>query len=141
MKFGFLLKTDSGYPRDAEDTLFTLANLSIPFALTPIGQLHQSPPSPVSLANKNNSCFLRVVVPFPAIFSVSRHGFEMAGNVEKHLEFPKHRTDTSRLASLDWRAFTHVKTAPDKKNEHITTRAGNSFGEQGENIGIHVSSG
>jgi len=43
LRVEFLLKTDSGYPRDAEVTSFTL---SIPFALTPIGQLHQSPPSP-----------------------------------------------------------------------------------------------
>ena len=43
----FLLKTDSGYPRDAEVTLFTVQTLGVPFALTPIGQLHQSPPSPV----------------------------------------------------------------------------------------------
>ena len=40
LRVEFLLKTNSGYPRDAEVTLFTLANLSIPSALTPIGQLH-----------------------------------------------------------------------------------------------------
>jgi len=38
----FVLKTDSGYPRDAEVT-----TLRVPFALTQIGQLHHSPPWPV----------------------------------------------------------------------------------------------
>ena len=47
MRVEFLLRTDSGYPRDVEVTLLTLANMSIPSALTPIGQLHQSPPSPI----------------------------------------------------------------------------------------------
>jgi len=47
LRVEFLLKTDSGHPRDAEVTLFTLQILSIPFASTPIGQFHQSPPSPV----------------------------------------------------------------------------------------------
>jgi len=46
LRVEFLLKTDSGYPKD------TGANkpwqpLGIPFAITPIGQLHQSPPSPI----------------------------------------------------------------------------------------------
>ena len=47
LRVGFLLKIESGYLRDAEVTRFTLVNPYSPFALTPIGQLHQSPPSPV----------------------------------------------------------------------------------------------
>jgi len=47
LRVQFLLKTDSGYPKDTEVTLFTLATLGIPFAITPFGQLHQSPPSPI----------------------------------------------------------------------------------------------
>jgi len=46
LRVEFLLKTDSGYPKD------TAVNkpwqpLGIPSAITPIGQLHQSPPSPI----------------------------------------------------------------------------------------------
>jgi len=46
LRVEFLLKTDSGYPKD------TVVNkpwqpLGIPFAITPIGQLYQSPPSPI----------------------------------------------------------------------------------------------
>jgi len=47
LRVDFLLKTDSGYRRDAEVTLFTRQTLRVSFALTPIGQLQQSPPSPV----------------------------------------------------------------------------------------------
>ena len=42
-----LLKTDSGYPKDAEVTLFNRANPGNSLRLTPIGQLHQSLPSPI----------------------------------------------------------------------------------------------
>jgi len=42
----FLLKTDSGYPKDAVVNK-PWQPLGIPFAITPIGQLHQSPPSPI----------------------------------------------------------------------------------------------
>jgi len=42
----FLLKTDSGYPRDAEVTLFTLANSGSSLCFNN-HWLHQSPPSPV----------------------------------------------------------------------------------------------
>ena len=41
------MKTDSGYLKDTGVTLFTLATLGIPFIITPIGQLHQSPPLPI----------------------------------------------------------------------------------------------
>jgi len=48
LRVEFLLKTDSGYPRDA-GVLFhpRWQTLGVPFALTPIGQLRQSPPSSV----------------------------------------------------------------------------------------------
>jgi len=42
-----LLKTDSGYPKDAGKTTPWQA-LGIPIVITPLGQLHQSPPSPIS---------------------------------------------------------------------------------------------
>ena len=42
----FLLKTDSGYPKDTGVNK-PWQPLGIPFAITPIGQLHQSPPSPI----------------------------------------------------------------------------------------------
>ena len=42
----FLLKTDSGYPKDTGVNK-PWQPLGIPFATTPIGQLHQSPPSPI----------------------------------------------------------------------------------------------
>ena len=42
----FLLKTDSGYPKDT-GVKKPWQPLRIPFAITPIGQLHQSPPSPI----------------------------------------------------------------------------------------------
>jgi len=48
LRVEFLLKTDGGYPRDAG--VFSHSRwqtLGVPSALTPIGQLHQSPPSPV----------------------------------------------------------------------------------------------
>ena len=35
-----LLKTDGGYPRDAEITLFTLTNPGSSLCLTPNGQVH-----------------------------------------------------------------------------------------------------
>jgi len=41
----FFLKTDNGYPMDTWVTLSTLATLRIPSAITPLGQLYQSPPS------------------------------------------------------------------------------------------------
>ena len=42
----FLLKTDSGYPKDTGVNK-PWPPLGISFAITPIGQLHQSPPSPI----------------------------------------------------------------------------------------------
>jgi len=45
LRIEFLLKTDSGYPKDT-GVIFILA-LGIPSAITPIGQLHQSPPWPI----------------------------------------------------------------------------------------------
>ena len=42
----FLLKTDSGYPKDTGVNK-TWQPLRIPSAITSIGQLHQSPPSPI----------------------------------------------------------------------------------------------
>jgi len=42
----FLLKTDSGYPKDTGVNK-PWQPLRIPSAITPIGQLHQSPPSPI----------------------------------------------------------------------------------------------
>ena len=47
LRLEFLLKTDSGCPGDAEVTLFTLANPEHSLRFNTIGQLHQSPPSPV----------------------------------------------------------------------------------------------
>ena len=41
-----LLKTDSAYPKDTGLNI-PWQPLGIPFAITPIGQLHQSPPSPI----------------------------------------------------------------------------------------------
>ena len=46
MRVEFLLKTDSGYPKDTGVNK-PWQPLGIPFAITPIGQLHQSPPSPI----------------------------------------------------------------------------------------------
>ena len=44
----FLLKTDSGYPKDAGVFFHSRwKTLGVPFALIPIGQLHQSSPSPI----------------------------------------------------------------------------------------------
>jgi len=45
LRVEFLLKTDGGYPRDAEVTLFTLATPGSSLRFNTIGQLHQSPPS------------------------------------------------------------------------------------------------
>ena len=46
MRVEFLFKTDSGYPKDTGlDKPWQL--LGIPFAITPIGQLYQSPPWPI----------------------------------------------------------------------------------------------
>jgi len=42
----FLLKTDSGYPKDTGVDK-PWQPLGIPFAITPIGQLHQYPPLPI----------------------------------------------------------------------------------------------
>jgi len=48
LRVEFLLKTDSGYPRDAGIFFHSRwQTLGVPSALTLIGQLHQSPPSPV----------------------------------------------------------------------------------------------
>ena len=46
LRVEFLLKTDSGYPKDTGVNK-PWQPLGIPFARTPIGQLHQSPPSPI----------------------------------------------------------------------------------------------
>jgi len=46
LRVEFLLKTDSGYPKDTGVNK-PWQPLGIPFAITPIGQLHQSPPSPI----------------------------------------------------------------------------------------------
>ena len=48
LRVEFLSKTDNGYPRDAGIFFHSRwQTLGVPFALTPIGQLHQSQPSPV----------------------------------------------------------------------------------------------
>ena len=47
LRVEFLLRTDSGYPKDTGITLFTLETPGIPSAITPIGQLHQSLPLPI----------------------------------------------------------------------------------------------
>jgi len=46
LRVEFLLKTDSGYPKDTGVTL-PWQPLGLPSTITPIGQLHQSPPSPI----------------------------------------------------------------------------------------------
>ena len=46
LRVEFLLKTDSGYPKDTGVNK-PWQPLGIPFAITPISQLHQSPPSPI----------------------------------------------------------------------------------------------
>jgi len=46
LRVEFLLKTDSGYPKDTGVNK-RWQPLGIPSAITPIGQLHQSPPSPI----------------------------------------------------------------------------------------------
>jgi len=46
LRVEFLLKTDSGYPKDTGVNKPSQP-LRIPSAITPIGQLHQSPPSPI----------------------------------------------------------------------------------------------
>ena len=46
LRVEFLLKTDSGYPKDTGVNR-PWQTLRISFAITPIGQLHQSPPSPI----------------------------------------------------------------------------------------------
>ena len=46
LRVEFLLKTDSGYPKDTGVNK-PWQPLGIPFAITPIGRLHQSPPSPI----------------------------------------------------------------------------------------------
>jgi len=46
LKVEFLLKTDSGYPKDTGVNK-PWQPLGIPFAITTIGQLYQSPPSPI----------------------------------------------------------------------------------------------
>jgi len=47
LRVEFLLKTDSGYPKDTGVNK-PWQPLGIPFAITSISQLHQSPPSPIS---------------------------------------------------------------------------------------------
>ena len=46
LRVDFLLKTDSGYPKDTGVNK-PWQPLGIPSAITPIGQLHQFPPSPI----------------------------------------------------------------------------------------------
>jgi len=46
LRVEFLLKTDSGYPKDT-GVIKPWQPLGIPFAITPISQLHQSPSSPI----------------------------------------------------------------------------------------------
>jgi len=46
LRVEFLLKTDSGYPKDTGVNK-PWQPLGIPFAITSIGQLHQFPPSPI----------------------------------------------------------------------------------------------
>ena len=46
LRVEFLLKTNSGYPKDTGVNK-PWQPLGIPYAITPIGQLHQSPPSPI----------------------------------------------------------------------------------------------
>jgi len=46
LRVEFLLNTDSGYPKDT-GVHKTWQPLGIPSAIIPIGQLHQSPPSPI----------------------------------------------------------------------------------------------
>ena len=46
LRVEFLLKTDSVYPKDTGENK-PWQPLGIPSAITPIGQLHQSPPSPI----------------------------------------------------------------------------------------------
>ena len=46
LRVEFLLETDSGYPKDTGVNK-PWQPLGIPFAIAPIGQLHQSPPSPI----------------------------------------------------------------------------------------------
>ena len=46
LRVEFLLKTDSGYPKDTGVNK-PWQPLRIPFAITPIGQLNKSPPSPI----------------------------------------------------------------------------------------------
>ena len=46
LRVEFLLKTDSGYPKDTGVNK-PCQPLRIPFAIKPIGQFHQSPPSPI----------------------------------------------------------------------------------------------
>ena len=46
LRVEFLLKTDSGYPKDT-GVWTPWQPLRIPFATTPVGQLYQSPPSPI----------------------------------------------------------------------------------------------
>ena len=48
LRVEFLLKTDRGYPKDSDTGVNKpWQPLGIPSAITPIGQLHQSPPSPI----------------------------------------------------------------------------------------------
>ena len=46
LRVEFLLKTDSGYPKDTGVDK-PWQTLGIPSTITPIGQLHQSPPWPI----------------------------------------------------------------------------------------------
>jgi len=47
LRVEFLLKTDSGYPKEKGDNLITRQTLGIPSAITLLGQLYESPPSPI----------------------------------------------------------------------------------------------
>ena len=46
LRVEFLLKTDSGYSKEMGVNT-PWQTLGIPFAITPLGHLHQSPPSPI----------------------------------------------------------------------------------------------
>jgi len=43
----FLLKTDSGYPKNTGFTVFAMATPGNPLGIPPLGQLYKSPPSPI----------------------------------------------------------------------------------------------
>jgi len=47
LRVEFLLKTNSGYPKEKGEIYLPWQPLGIPSAITPLRQLHQSPPSPI----------------------------------------------------------------------------------------------